>query len=103
MKHIQINFFHSYLGTQIAQGHGSDILPLPIRIEQITKLYEQDVKVFDSTLSSNNWFYIPIVSESNYGVRVNLQDLQDDTIYSANGMVTPSVNSRGHSGTFKKT
>jgi hypothetical protein len=94
--------FYWYPGTQITQGYGSDILPLPIRIEQITKLYEEDVKVFDSALATNNWFYTPIVSESNYGVRVNLQDLQDDTIYSANGMVTPSVNNRGYSGTFKK-
>jgi len=94
--------FYSYTGTQVALGHGSDILPLPSRLEQITKLYEEDVKVFDSTLSTNNWFYTPIVSESSYGIRVNLQDLQDDTIYSANGMVTPSVNSRGYAGSFKK-
>jgi hypothetical protein len=94
--------FYPYSGTQVAQGYGSDILPLPIRIEQITRLYEEDVKVFETGQTSNNWFYTPIVSESNYGIRVNIQDLQDNLIYAANGMIPPSVNSRSNSGTFKK-
>lgn len=94
--------FYPYNGTQVAQGYGSDILPLPIRIEEITSLYEEDVKVFEIGLTTNNWFYTPIVSESNYGIRVNLQDLQDNLIYAANGMIPPSVNSRSYSGTFKK-
>ena len=94
--------FYSYSGTQVAQGYGSDILPLPIRIEEITSLQEQDVTVFQSGLIVNNWFYTPIVSESNYGIRINLQDLQDDAIYSANGMIPPSINSRGYSGAFQK-
>jgi hypothetical protein len=94
--------FYSYNGTQVAQGYGSEILPLPIRIEEITKLHEEDVKVFEVGQTSNNWFYTPIVSESNYGIRVNLQDLQDNLIYAANGLIPPSVNSRSYSGTFKK-
>ena len=94
--------FYSYNGTQIAHGYDSDILPLPIRIEEITSLQEEDVTVFEIGLESNNWFYTPIVSESNYGIRINRQDLQDNTIYSANGMIPPSINDRGYSGTFKK-
>ena len=94
--------FYNYAATQVAYGHGSDILPLPIRIEAIEKLFEEDVQVYGTSPIVNNWFSTPIVSESNYGVRVNLQNLQDNMIYSANGLIPPTINDRGYAGAFKK-
>jgi hypothetical protein len=95
-------FFYLYDETQIVYGHGSDILPLPFRIHEIHELYENDILLVDKINSNNNWIYNPIISESNFGIRVNKQDLVDNLIYSANGLVPPSVNDRGSRGAFKK-
>jgi hypothetical protein len=95
-------FFYLYDDTQIVYGHGSDILPLPFRIHEIHELYENDVLLVDKINNDNNWIYDPIISESNFGIRVNKQDIMDNLIYSANGLVPPSINDRGSRGAFKK-
>jgi hypothetical protein len=95
-------FFYLYDDTQIVYGHGSDILPLPFRIHEIHELYENDVLLVDTINNDNNWIYDPIISESNFGIRVNKQDIMDNLIYSANGLVPPSINDRGSRGAFKK-
>lgn len=95
-------FFYLYDETQIVYGHGSDILPLPFRIHEIHEVYENDVLLVDKINNNNKWIYDPIISESNFGIRVNKQDIMDNLIYSANGLVPPSINDRGSKGAFKK-
>lgn len=95
-------FFYLYDDTQILYGHGSDILPLPFRIYEIHEVYENDVLLVDNINNINNWVYDPIISESNFGIRVNRQDLMDNVTYTANGLIPPSINDRGFSGAFKK-
>jgi hypothetical protein len=95
-------FFYLYDETQIVYGHGSDILPLPFRIHEIHEVYENDILLVDKINNNNQWIYNPIISESNFGIRVNKQDLMDNLIYSANGLVPPSINDRGSKGAFKK-
>jgi hypothetical protein len=95
-------FFYLYDDTQIVYGHGSDILPLPFRIYEIHEVYENDVLLVDNINEVNNWVYNPIISESNFGIRVNRQDLMDNVTYTANGLIPPSINDRGFSGAFKK-
>jgi hypothetical protein len=40
----------------------------------------------------NNWNYNTIISESGFGIRVNRANMLDNTVYVANGMVPPSIN-----------
>jgi len=95
-------FFYLYDDTQILYGHGSDILPLPFRIYEIHEVYENDVLLVDNINNVSNWVYDPIISESNFGIRVNRQDLMDNVTYTANGLIPPSINDRGFAGAFKK-
>lgn len=96
-RHIIENFtsqeFNTYDDTEIIYGSGSNILPLSYRIQTLYKLYANDVLLYDSTTNpvTNNWIYTPIVDESNYAIRVNTSSLIDNTVYSANGMVPPSI------------
>ena len=94
--------FYNYTGTQIVYGHGSDILPLPTRIESVSDLHEEDLSLYSNGQTTDNWIYSPVVSESNYSIRVRRTDLQDNTIYTANGLIPPTINDRGYSGVFKK-
>jgi hypothetical protein len=93
-------FFYLYDDTQIVYGSGADILPLPFKVHEIHELYENDVLVVDNINEVNNWLYNPIISESRFGIRVNRQDLMDNTVYTANGLVPPTIND-GYSGAFK--
>lgn len=95
-------FFYLYDERQIVYGSGSDILPLPFKIYEIHELYENDVLLIDNINHVNNWVYNPIISESSFGIRVNRQDLMDDVVYTANGLVPPSIIDYGSSGAFKK-
>jgi len=95
-------FFYEYDDTQIVYGHGSDILPLPFRITEIHELYENDVLLVDNINEVNNWLYSPQISESGFGVRVNRQNLIDNTVYTANGLVPPTINDLDYRGAFKK-
>lgn len=95
-------FFYLYDEKQIVYASGSDILPLPFKIHQIHELYENDVLLVDNINEVNNWIYNPIISESGFGIRVNRQDLMDDIVYTANGLVPPSIVNYGNSGAFKK-
>ena len=94
-------FFYLYDERQIVYASGSDILPLPFKIYQIHELYENDVLLVDNINNVNNWVYNPIISESGFGIRVNRQDLMDDIVYTANGLVPPSIVNYGNSGAFK--
>ena len=95
-------FFYLYDDTQIVYGYGSDILPMSFKVHEVHELYENDILLVDKINNVNNWIYDPIISESGFGVRVNKQDLYDNTIYTANGYIPPSINDRGFHGAFKK-
>jgi hypothetical protein len=94
--------FYLYDDTQIVYGSGSDILPLPFRLSEIHELYENDILVADKINNVNNWVYTPIISESNFGIRVNRQDNLDGLVYTANGLVPPSIHDASSSGAFRK-
>lgn len=93
--------FYLYDDTHIAYGFGSDILPLPYKINSLHKLYENDVLLIDNLAEINNWVYTPLVSESGYGIRVNRQELTDNVVYTANGMVPPTIYDHGDGSSFR--
>jgi len=55
-----------------------------------------------STPTVNNWLYYPIISETNFGIRVDRTGLIDNTVYVANGMVPPSINDTYEGTAFVK-
>jgi len=87
--------FYLHDDVVVAYGYDSDILPLPSRVAEVYYLYARDVLLLDNIEEINNWNYEVIVSESGYGIRVNRANMLDNTVYTANGMVPPSINDYG--------
>ena len=83
--------FYLYNDLYVIYGHGSDILPLPAKIAEIHELYSNDILLLDTLNNVNNWNYDVIISETGYGVRINRASAIDNTVYTANGMVPPSI------------
>lgn len=93
--------FYPYLDTVTVYGSGSDVLPLPAKISTIHRIYQNDVLVLDNISNSNNWIYQTQISESGFGVRINRASSLDNLVYSANGLVPPSIND-SYQGAFVK-
>lgn len=95
-------FFYPYSDVHVAYGYGNDILPLPFKINQLTQLYENDILVYDINDPTVTWLYAPIITESGFGIRVNKNDMADGLVYSANGLVPPTIYDQKYGGAFKK-
>ena len=93
--------FYLYDDVQIAYGSGSDILPLPFKLDTLHELYEQDILLIDNVNDENLWSFSPIISETGFGLRVDRTSSLDNTVYIANGMVPPSITDNMY-GAFKK-
>jgi len=83
--------FYIYNDLYLVYGYDSDILPLPAKIHQLHELYANDVLLLDTINDIDNWNYPVEISESGYGIKVNRAGLIDNTVYTANGMVPPSI------------
>jgi hypothetical protein len=81
-----------YDDVQVAYGSGSDILPLPYKLAELHELYQNDILLLNTLTNVNNWNYNTIISESGFGIRVNRANMLDNTVYTANGMVPPTIN-----------
>lgn len=93
--------FYLYPETITAYGSGSDVLPLPSKINKIYKIYQNDVLLVDTLNQTNNWLYQTVISDSGFGIRVDRTGMLDNTVYIANGMVPPSIND-SYNGAFGK-
>lgn len=91
--------FYLYNDLAIVYGDGSDSLRLPFKINEIHEIYQNDVLLVDTINNVNNWNYETMISESGFGIRINRAGMIDNTVYTANGMVPPSIND-GYGGTF---
>ena len=80
-------------------GFDSDILPLPAKINSLHSLYANDILLVNEITNVDNWNYPIQISESGYGIRINRAALLDNTVYTANGMVPPTIND--YSGGFR--
>lgn len=92
--------FYTYNDLHVVYGDGADSLRLPFKINHIQKLYENDILLFDTINGIYNWDYDIEISESTFGIRVNKANMLDNTVYTANGMVPPSINDTSY-GVFK--
>jgi hypothetical protein len=93
-------YFYLYDDLHIVYGDGADSLRLPFRINALHELYENDILLIDTINDINNWSYDTIISESKFGIRINKANMLDNTVYTANGMVPPSINDTS-SGVFR--
>lgn len=96
--------FYLYDDVAVAYGAGTNILPLPFKLNSLHELYADDYLLVDNVSSPtvNNWNYEPIISETGFGIRINETDLLDNTVYVANGLVPPTINDYGYQGAFRK-
>jgi hypothetical protein len=83
--------FYLYDDLYVVYGYDSDTLPVPSKINQLHELYSNDVLLLDTINGIDNWNYPVEISESGYGIRINRAGLLDNTVYTANGMVPPSI------------
>ncbi len=92
--------FYLYDDLYVVYGYDSDILPLPAKITTIHELYARDVLLLDTINEIDNWNYPVEISETGYGIKINRASMLDNTVYTANGMVPPTINDYG-SGIFQ--
>lgn len=92
--------FYLYDDVQLAYGSGSDILPLPFKLNSLHELYANDVLLVDTINNKNNWIYVPEISETGFGLKVDRTQVIDNTVYTSNGLIPPNVNSYYSSGSF---
>jgi hypothetical protein len=98
--------FHLYDDVNVVYSTGSDILPLPYKMNQLHELYLNDMILVDTINDINNLNMPVSVSDSGFGLRVDRSSALDNVVYYANGMIPPSINdsSRGifvNGGTYR--
>lgn len=91
--------FFLYDDVHMIYGTGSDTLPLPYKINELHELYQNDILLVDTINEIDNWNYPVQISESGFGLRVNRAGMLDNTVYTANGMVPPTIND-SYNGAF---
>jgi hypothetical protein len=64
------------------------------------QLYSNDILLEDNINNIDNWNYQVDVTESGFALRINRANMLDNTVYTANGMVPPTIHD--YSGTFKR-
>jgi len=84
--------FYLHDDVYLVYGYDSDILPLPEKIYSLHELYARDILLIDTINEIDNWNYPVEISETGYGIKVNRASMVDNTVYTANGMIPPSIN-----------
>jgi hypothetical protein len=83
--------FYLYDDLYVVYGYGSDVLPLPAKLNSLHELYANDSLLLDNINEINNLSYSVVIAESGYGIRIDRSSIVDNTVYVANGMVPPSI------------
>jgi len=93
--------FYLYDDVYTINGYDADVLPLPAKIYSLHELYANDILLLDNINSVNNWNYPVEITTTGYGIRINRAALVDNTVYTANGMIPPSIHDG--SGVFRNS
>lgn len=83
--------FYLYDDSYSLYGYDSDTLPLPAKIHDLHELYANDTLLLDNINQIDNWNYNVEITTTGYGIRINRADMLDNTVYTANGMIPPSI------------
>lgn len=94
--------FYTYQDEENAYGTGTETLVLASKINDIYQIYANDVLIYDSTVDPeiNNFGADIKISETGFAVRLDRSTLVDNTVYSANGMIPPTIHDE-YSGPFR--
>lgn len=92
--------FDQYTDTFSIYGTDSDSLVLPAKLINLYSLYSNDILLKDTVNDIDNWNYQVDITESGFGIRINRAGMMDNTVYTANGMVPPSIHDS--SGVFQR-
>jgi len=84
--------FYLYDDLYLVKGYDSDTLPLPAKLYELHELYSNDILLLDNLNEIDNWGYEVQLAESGFGIRINRAAMLDNTVYTANGMVPPTIN-----------
>lgn len=87
--------FYLYDDLVVVYGYDSDVLPLPSKINELHELYVNDILLLDTINEIDNWNYPVEITPTGYGIKINRANMLDNTVYTANGMVPPTINSYG--------
>lgn len=91
--------FYLYDDVYTIYGYDADTLPLPAKIHDLHELYANDVLLLNNITQVDNWNYDVEITTTGYGIRINRASMLDNTVYTANGMVPPSIHD--DSGVFR--
>jgi len=85
--------FYLYDETHLVHGSDSDTLMLNAKISQLHRLYVNDSLLVDNLASPviNNLSSALNLTETRFGIRIDRSSVLDNTVYTANGMVPPSI------------
>ena len=98
------DWFYLYDDAVTAYGGGDDSVQTLYKVNNIHELYANDILLIDNPNNVNNIGYSIIPVSSGYGIKVDRGDSinRDNTVYLANGMVSPTVYDIGFQGFFRK-
>lgn len=91
--------FYLYDDVYSIYGYDSDTLPLPAKIHDLHELYANDTLLLNNITQVDNWNYDVEITTTGYGIRINRASMVDNTVYTANGMIPPSIHDT--SGVFR--
>ena len=96
--------FYLYDDVQIVYGAGDDSLSTLYKVNQIHELYANDILLLDNPNNINNTGYSIVPGSTGYGIKIDRGSsiARDNTVYLANGMVSPTVYDMGFQGFFQK-
>ena len=80
-------------------AHNGQTAQTTAKIYDLHELYANDILLLDTINEIDNWNYDVEITTTGYGIRVNRANMLDNTVYTANGMVPPSINDS--SGIFR--
>ena len=85
--------FYPYDETHLVYGSDSDTLIFNSKLIQLHRIYANDYLLIDalSTPKINNWGRALNVTENGFGLRIDRTSALDNTVYTANGMIPPSI------------
>jgi len=98
------DWFYIYDDVQIVYGAGDDSLSTLYKVNQIHELYANDILLLDNPNNINNTGYTIIPGSTGYGIKIDRGSsiARDNTVYLANGMVSPTVYDMGFQGFFQR-
>jgi len=96
------DYYYIYDDSVTIYGNGDDSIQTLYKIQELHELYADDILLIDNPNQINNVGYSVVPVSSGYGLKIDRNLTIDNTVYLANGMVSPTVYDIGYQGFFRK-